>query len=184
MVALVVEIVAEMDLNLLKEVEKKAQRKRIAEPMHGWSTRIKIRHPPTLSIPGPEGPEPPRAGNFRVMRIQSGSTSPVSDGNQRSQTSRATEEAVFSLLVLEETISSLLAPPIITFSLEDEPANEAETSGAMPATLKLETSALEDNQVAHKLFIRMLLPVDTTKLPIEPRRVLRTKAVESFIRVS
>ena len=126
-----------MDLDLPKEMEKKAHRKRAAELADGQRTHIKIEHPSMLSVPRPEGPEPSRAGDFKVVRIQSGSTSPAFDGDQRSQTNRAIEEAVLSLPIPEETILSL-PTPIIAFSLEDEPTNEAGTSGVVPATLKLE----------------------------------------------
>ena len=86
-----------------------------------------------------------------------------------------------SLPALEETISSLSAPPIITLSSEDEPANEARTSGAAPAILRLKASILEDYPLAHELFIGMLLLADATKLLVEPHREVRRKAMESFI---
>ena len=80
------------------------------------------------------------------------------------------EEAILSLSTLEEAISSSPAPPVIVFSSEDEPTNKAGIFRATPATLKLEASILENYQLVHELFIKMLLTADATKLLAEPCR--------------
>ena len=108
-------LVAEMDPHLSKKLEKKVHQKRAAKPMGGRSTRIRIGSPPVLPFSGSEGLEPPHSDDFRVVRVQSGSsTALASDGNRRSQTDRVPEEAILGLS--EEIILSLSAPQVIDSS--------------------------------------------------------------------
>ena len=141
LLALVVEVITEKDMASSDKLDKKARRKKVAEPMGSWSIRIKTKSPLALPASRSGGPEPPYASDLKMVRV--GSTSLASNGDRRSQTSQASEDIILSLPV----------PPAIAFFPRDEPVMEAGTfgapsrvfgSGAAPIGLRFKASTLRD----------------------------------------
>ncbi|KAG1334508.1 hypothetical protein COCNU_03G006270 [Cocos nucifera] len=88
-----------MDLNLLKKLEKKTHRKRIAEPAGGRITYAKVECLPMPLTSRSEGIESLSIDDFRVVRVQLDLTSAAFDGDRRSQMGRVPSKQSLELSV-------------------------------------------------------------------------------------
>ena len=89
-----------------------------------------------------------------------------------------------TLSLSKEVILSMPAAQVVYLSLEEASTEAVGAFGIVPASLKLEASALENYKLAHKLFIGMLLPTDGNKLLASSHDAIRKRVMECFIQVS
>ena len=140
--------------------------------MSGQSTHIRVGSPtqPTLES---EEFGPPRIGDSGIVRVHGGSpATSTTVGNQEGQADQGLEEVILSLPAPPSS-SAQPVSPMVDPSSGEVIAKVVGASEAVPATLRLEASALRDPKLASELLFRMLLPTETNELLNVPHKEIR-----------